>query len=235
MIELSHQDRTIIEASNVRYIEDTEIPQELCLRRFGSEVGWSYLRNTNEEWKSVHASTKGKLIPSLGDALVETTTRSSVRPDEANNDWHAAFRTAIDGFGRVRCQAEIEPYAQRYLQHHAFVAERRADSSNKGHREATPQEPSMTPDPTRIGVIIVGDDDPRQFRGHPLRLLKEITQRNEDQSLYRQYLAAVDGKEIHSAPFVRALGVPCIVLADRLGAKYELFIEQVVHHHKRVV
>jgi hypothetical protein len=93
----------------------------------------------------------------------------------------------------------------------------------------------MTPDPTRIGVVIVGDDEPRQFRGHPLRLLKEISQRNEDQSLYQQYLAAVDGKEIRSAPFVRALGVPCIVLANRLGAKYELFIKRVVNHHKQVV
>ncbi|SEG50068.1 hypothetical protein SAMN04488133_2413 [Halobellus limi] len=232
--ELPPRVRAIIGATNVRCIEDTEIPQVLSLRQFDSEVGWSYLRNTNEEWKSVHASTKGKLTPSLGDALVETTTHSSVRPKEATPDWHAAFRTALDDFGRVRCQAEVEPYAQRYLQHHAFVAERRADSSNKGHREATLQELSLTPDPTRIGVVIVGDDEPREFRGHPLRLLKAITQISEDQGLHRQYLAAVDGEEICSASFVRALGVPCIVLADRLGKEYELFIERVVDYHERM-
>jgi hypothetical protein len=91
----------------------------------------------------------------------------------------------------------------------------------------------MTPDPTRIGVVIVGDDEPRRYRGHPLRLLKNISQSSENRSLHRQYLAAMDGKEICSAPFIRALGVPCIVLADRLGKKYELFIERVADYHNR--
>jgi hypothetical protein len=232
MTELPHWAQTTIEARNVTCIEDTEIPQELCLRQFGSELGWSYLENTDEEWESIPASTKANLTPSLGDALVETTTHSSVRPEEATSDWHTAFRTALDDFGQVRCQAEVEPFAQRYLQHHAFVAERRANSSNKGHREATLQELSLTPDPTRIGVVIVGDDEPREFRGHPLRFLKTISQRSKNQALHRQYLAAMDGEEICSASFVRALGVPCIVLADRLGKKYELFIERIIDYHE---
>jgi hypothetical protein len=232
MTELPQWAQTTIEASNVRCIENTELPQELCLRRFASEVGWSYLRNTNEKWKSVHASTIGKLTPSLTDALVETTSQDAVLPDEAPEDWHVAFSEALDTFGRVRCHAEVEPYAQRYLHHHAFVAERRADSSSKGHREATPQELSgMAPDPTRVGVVIVGEDNPREFRGNPLQFLKDIAQRNKDSTLQQQYLDAKRGQPIRSAPFIRALNVPCIVMEDRLPNHYQAFINHVISYH----
>lgn len=134
-------------------------------------------------------------------------------PRRGRKSWHAAFDTALDSFSRVHCQAELEPYAQRYLHHHAFVAERRGDSSNKGHREATPQElAGVTPDPTRAGLVIVGEDTPREFRGNPLDFLKDIAQRGDDSTLQQQYLAATRGQLIRSAPFIRALNVPYIVM-----------------------
>lgn len=233
MTELPHWAQTTIETHTVREIETTELPQVLCLRQFDSELGWSYLRNTDDEWKSVDSSTKGKLTSSLSDALVGATTRNAVRSEEATEDWHAVFRIALNTFGPVLCRAEVEPYAQRYLQHHAFVAEQRTGSRNKGHREATLQELLMIPDPTRIGVVFVGDDEPREFRNHPLRLLGYIAQRSEDPRLHQQYLAAMDGEKICSAPFIRALGVPCIVLADRLGGRYESFVDAVIDYHNR--
>lgn len=49
MAELPHWTQTTPEASNVRIIETTELPQVLCLRQFSSEVGWNYLQHTNEE------------------------------------------------------------------------------------------------------------------------------------------------------------------------------------------
>lgn len=225
--------RLAIAKSSVRHIENSEIPQILCLRQFGSELGWRFCHDTDSRWRSEPPSLKSRLVTPVSDVLVESQGSGAVKPEEATDEWHTAHLVALNNHGVVYCQAEVEPYAQRYLQHHASVAEKRSRSSNKGHREATPQELGLTPDPLRVGVVIVGTDRPRTYTGHPLEFLKDIALRVDDSVIQQRYRSALRGEKIRSAPFVRALNVPCIVMAERLGKRYRSFVNQIISHHEQ--
>jgi len=234
-VDLPDWAKDILNTSNVRYIEDSEIPQHLCFRRFASDLGWRYVENTNDVWRSVPPLTKGRLPSTISDVLVEALSINSVKPEEASKQWIDAYETAFSANQKVLFQAEVESYGQRYLQHHAYVAERREKSSGKGHREATPQEVGLKPDPIRVGIVIVGEDHPREFSGNPIEFLYDIAQKSDDPMLRKQYRAAKRGEKIRSVPFIRALNVPCIVLSDRLEKEYELFVNKVANHHKQVI
>jgi hypothetical protein len=230
-VDLPDWAKDTLNASNVRSIEDSEIPQYLCFRRFASDLGWRHVENTNDVWRSVPPSTKGKLPSTISDVLVEALSINSVRPEEASEQWIDAYETAFSTNQRVLFQSEIESYGQRYLQHHAYVAECREKSSDKGHREATPQEVGLKPDPIRVGVVIVGEDQPREFSGNPIEFLYDIAHKSDDHLLWEQYRAAKREEKIRSVPFIRALNVPCIVLSDRLEKEYELFVNRVIDYH----
>ena len=234
-VDLSDGAKEILNTTNVQHIEDSEIPQHLCFRRFASDLGWRHVENTNDVWRSVPPSTKGKLHSTISDVLVEALSINSVKPEEASEQWIDAYETAFSANQSVLFQAEVESYGQRYLQHHAYVAECREKSSDKGHREATPQEVGLKPDPIRVGIVIVGEDQPREFSGNPIEFLYDIAHKTDDDMLWEQYRAAKRGEKIHSVPFILALNVPCIVLSDRLEKEYELFVNKVINYHQQVI
>lgn len=235
-VDLPDWAKDTLNTSNVRSIVDSEIPQHLCFRRFASDLGWRHVENTNDVWRSVPPSTKGKLPSTISDILVKALSINSVKPEEASGQWIDAYETAFVASQSVLLQAEVESYGQRYLQHHAYVAECREKSNDKGHREATPQEVGLKPDPIRVGIVIVGEDQPREFSGNPIEFLYDIAHKTDDNMLWEQYQAAKRGEKIHSVPFIRALNVPCIVLSDRLKKEYELFINKIInYHHQQVI
>jgi hypothetical protein len=93
----------------------------------------------------------------------------------------------------------------------------------------------LKPDPIRVGIVIVGEDQPREFSGNPIEFLYDITHKTDDNILWEQYQAAKRGEKIHSVPFIRALNVPCIVLSDRLEKEYEPFVNKVINYHQQVI
>lgn len=200
-------------------VEDSEYAVRKFIEEYGNHLDWSHQTNIDKATASVETSNKNILDAWLGDAIVRTESVAIPRV-AAPDEWYRNYATGVRNHGTVQLCTEMKLEARKYIQ--AKAATR--GNPDKSHSERSSRNLRTDPEASmhEIDVVVTGYDHPKEFRKgkNPWSFIKDLVVGTESSAVLDAYQRAKAGKPVRSAPFVRELGIPCLVLTDyQIGFK----------------